>query len=210
MLPDELSNYLGRIDIYLLDQILRGHIQPGMRIMDVGCGHGRNLVYFLRSGFDVAGLDPSPVAIEATRALARDLAPRLPPDAFRLETAESSTFPEACADVVISNAVLHFAKDHSHFQAQLDGAWRLLAEGGLFFARLASSIGLGRPVQAPDGGARPSGSAGYLVDLETLLVATERLGGELVDPIKTTNVQEMRAMTTWVLRKRRSEASSFS
>ena len=75
MLPDELSSHLGRIDIYLLDQILRGHIQPGMRIMDVGCGHGRNLVYFLRSGFEVAGLDPNPEAIEAVRALARNLAP---------------------------------------------------------------------------------------------------------------------------------------
>ncbi|MEM1179728.1 MAG: class I SAM-dependent methyltransferase [Acidobacteriota bacterium] len=203
MLPDELSAYLGRIDIYLLDQVLRGHILPGMRIMDVGCGHGRNVVYFLRSGFDVAGLDPNPLAIETARALALELAPRLPSDAFRLETAESSTFPDACADVVISNAVLHFARDFEHFQAQLDGAWRLLDEGGLFFARMASSIGLGRPVQHPDGAlGQPEGSGGFLANLETLLAATERLGGELVDPIKTTNVQEMRAMTTWVLRKR--------
>lgn len=204
MLPDELSGHLGRIDIYLLDQILRGHIQPGMRVMDVGCGQGRNLIYLMRSGFAVAGLDPNPAAIEAVRDLARVLAPHLPADAFRVESAEASTFPAACADLVISNAVLHFSRDHAHFNAQLDGAWRLLAPGGLFFARLASSIGLNNSVEPLGGGrfTQPDGSVGYLVDLEALLSATERLGGELIDPIKTTNVQEMRCMTTWVMRKK--------
>ena len=34
-----------------------------------------------------------------------------------------------------------------------------------------------------------------------LTEATRRLGGDLVDPLKTTLVQQERAMTTWVTRK---------
>lgn len=201
--PSSLQSLVGRIDIYLLDQILRGNIQPGMRVMDVGCGNGRNLVYFMRTGFSVRGLDPDPHAIEAVRAMAHELAPSLPDDAFRVEPSEASSFDDACADVVISNAVLHFSRDHEHFDAQLDGAWRLLAPGGLFFARLASTIGLQDRVQRLDDGRgqQPDGSSAYLVDLESLLSHTRRLGAQLVDPIKTTNVQNLRAMTTWVLHK---------
>jgi len=48
---------------------------------------------------------------------------------------------------------------------------------------------------------QPDGSEAYLVDEGRLLAATARLGAELVDPIKTTNVQGLRCMTTWVLRR---------
>ncbi|MEO1083550.1 MAG: methyltransferase domain-containing protein, partial [Acidobacteriota bacterium] len=121
----------------------------------------------------------------------------------RLESAESSSFEDGCADVVISNAVLHFSRNHAHFEAQLEGAWRLLAPGGLFFSRLGSSIGIESDVR-PLGEGRflqPEGTEAYLVDEDRLLKATRRLGGELLDPIKTTNVQGLRCMTTWVMRK---------
>ena len=44
------SATFGPIDIYLFDQILRKRIAPGMRVFDAGCGHGRNLVFFLNQG----------------------------------------------------------------------------------------------------------------------------------------------------------------
>ena len=172
--PDQLRPLLGRIDIYLLDHILRGHIASGMRILDAGCGGGRNLVYLMQAGFEVMGLDRDPRAVQTVRGMARRLAPHLPEDAFRVESLEDSSFEDGCADVVLCNAVLHFARDHDHFDAELDGAWRLLAPGGLFFARLASSIGIEDRVQ-PRGGGRfavPDGSVTYLVDLDRLLAAT--------------------------------------
>ncbi len=203
--PHELQSLFGHVDVYVFDQLLRGNIAAGMRVLDAGCGGGRNLVYLMQAGFDVSGLDPDPQAITAVRRLAQRLAPRLPADAFRAESLEASSFPDACADVVLCNAVLHFARDHDHFDAELDGAWRLLAPGGLFFARLASSIGIEDRVTTRGGGrfAQPDGSERYLVDTDRLLAAGARLGGELVDPIKTTNVQGLRCMTTWVLRRGR-------
>ena len=52
-----LQAWFGGIDIYLFDQLLKGRFVPGMRILDAGCGSGRNLVYFLRSGYEVFAVD---------------------------------------------------------------------------------------------------------------------------------------------------------
>ncbi len=137
-----VQEQFGQIDIYLFDQILRGRISPGMRILDAGCGGGRNLVYFLREGYDVLAADADPRAIESVRAIARMLAPALPPSNVRAEPIEQMSFDDACADVVISSAVLHFARDDALFDAMLNGSWRVLKPGGMFFCRLASSIGI--------------------------------------------------------------------
>ncbi len=199
----QLREQFGDIDIYLFDQILRGRIAPGMRILDAGCGYGRNLVYFLRERYDVFGVDADPDAVAAVRGLAADLAPHLPADNFRTQRIEAMSFPDACADVVISNAVLHFARDDRDFRAMLAGTCRVLKPGGLLFCRLASSIGMENRVM-PIGNGRfllPDGSERYLVDEAMLNQVTEELHGELMDPLKTTIVQNLRCMTTWVVRK---------
>lgn len=194
----------GNIDIYLFDQLLRGHIAPGMRVLDAGCGGGRNLVYLLRAGYDVCGVDESTGAIVAVRRLAAQLAPRLPADNFRVEPVDAMSFPDDHADVVVSSAVLHFARDDAHFDAMLRGSWRVLRPGGLFFARLASSIGIEKEIQPLGDGQfhLPDGSQRYLVTAQALEVAANELGGTLADPLKTTVVQNQRSMTTWVLRKK--------
>ncbi|HZT77897.1 MAG TPA: class I SAM-dependent methyltransferase [Vicinamibacterales bacterium] len=198
----DLLAQFGQIDIYLFDQLLRGRIAPGMRIVDAGCGGGRNLVYLLQSGYEVFGADADAGAIASVRALAARLAPHLPAENFRAEPLERLSFPDAFADVVICSAVLHFAADETQFDAMLRGCWRLLKPGGLFFARLASSIGLEDRVR-PLGGGRyrlPDGSDRFLVDEAMLIDRTRALGGTLADPIKTTVVQDQRSMTTWVVR----------
>jgi SAM-dependent methyltransferase len=194
----------GDIDIYLFDQILKGRITAGMRVLDAGCGGGRNLVYFLRAGYEIFAADADPFSVEATRRLARSLAPSLPPGNFRVEQLEAMSFPDTCADVVLSSAVLHFARDEAHFSAMLRGSWRVLRSGGLFFCRLASSIGIEPLVRRVEGRRflLPDGSERFLVDTAMLLGLAEELGGTLVDPLKTTVVQDMRSMTTWVMRKR--------
>ena len=198
-----LQEQFGQIDIYLFDQILRGRIGPGMRIVDTGCGAGRNLVYFLSSSYEVHGVDADPLSIAMVHRLAAKLAPQLPPDNFRVEAIERMTFSDAFADVVLSSAVLHFARSDDHFEAMLRESWRILRPGGVFFCRLASSIGIENQVQPIEGRRHllPDGSERYLVDEAYLLHLATTLGGQLLDPIKTTVVQNQRSMTTWVLRK---------
>jgi tellurite methyltransferase len=198
-----LREQFGEIDIYLFDQLLRGRISAGGKVFDAGCGFGRNLVYLFRQGYEVFGVDSDPQAIEGVRRLAAALAPTLPANNFRLEALEEMTFPSSFADVVLSSAVLHFARDDEHFQAMLRGTWRVLKPGGFLFCRLASSIGMEHQVRLI-GGRRyllPDGSERYLVDERILTSLTEELGGRLADPLKTTIVQNQRCMTTWIVRK---------
>ena len=196
-----LMEQFGNIDIYLFDQLLKGNIAPGMRILDAGCGGGRNLVYLMREGYEVFAVDGSPDVVDWVRSMAEKLAPTLPAANFRAEAIEATSFPDAFAQVVICNSVLHFARDDGHFERMIQGLWRVLSPGGLLFCRLASTIGGNFEKIKDRQFLMPDGSEWYLVDEALLLWLTSALGGELVDPLKTTVVQGTRCMTTWVVRK---------
>jgi SAM-dependent methyltransferase len=198
-----LQERFGQIDIYVFDQILRGNIEAGMTVLDAGCGYGRNLVYLLREGVDIFALDADAEGVGHVRALAAELAPRLPAENFRVGAIEAMPFPDGLADVVICNSVLHFARDEQHFLAMVEELWRVVKPGGMLFCRLGSRIGMefervrGHVYRIGDG------SEWFLVDEAVLLNMTDQMGGLLVDPLKTTVVQDYRCMTTWVVRKRR-------
>jgi len=196
----ELRQAFGEIDIYLFDQLLRGRFDNRRRVLDAGCGSGRNLPYFLAHGFDLHAADGEAAAVQATRALFAQAGV----DTSRVQQAplDALPWPHATFDAVVCSAVLHFARDTQHFVAMVEELWRVLAPGGVFFARLASSIGIERLLASPTGRVRlPDGSDRFVVDEALLLETTARLGGRLLDPIKTTNVQQARAMTTWVVEK---------
>ncbi len=198
-----LQGQFGNIDIYLFDQLLKGRILPGMRILDAGCGGGRNLVYLLRERFDVFGVDQDPQCIAEVRQLASQLGNGLPPTRFQVGRVEAIPHPDGFFDWVLSNAVLHFAEDERQFLAMVAGMWRVLKSGGVLFARLASSIGMEKRVERVKGRRYllPDGTERFLVDAAMLEKLTSELNGELVDPLKTTIVQNQRCMTTWVIRK---------
>ena len=180
-----LTEQFGDIDIYLFDQLLRGRIRPGMRILDAGCGGGRNAFYFRREGYDVWGVDEIQALTDWEQ--------------FRVAKVENMPFQSAYFDVVLSSAVLHFAESIANFDAMLHEMWRVLKPGGILFCRLASTIGM--PNLAVGRTVLPDGSERFLVNAAMLLDRTAALGGELADPLKTTIVHEMRCMTTWVVRK---------
>jgi len=192
----------GQIDIYVFDQILRGNIGGGMRVLDAGCGFGRNLVYLLRAGAEIYALDASAEGVGHVRALARELQPGLPDENFRVGAIEKMPFADGFADAVICNSVLHFARDEQHFFQMVAELWRVLRPGGMLFCRLGSRIGMefervrGNIYRVGDG------SEWFLVDERVLLEMTRQMNAVLVDPLKTTVVQDFRCMTTWVVRKR--------
>ena len=198
-----VQEQFGQIDIYVFDQILRGNIGCGMRVVDAGCGYGRNLVHLLRDGAEVFAVDANAEAVEHVRALAAELAPGLPGENFQVAAVESMPFADGFADVVICNSVLHFARDEEQFLAMVTELWRVLRPGGLLFCRLGSRIGMEFPRVRANVYRIGDGSEWFLVDEASLMNMTEQMGGLLVDPLKTTIVQDYRCMTTWVVRKRR-------
>jgi SAM-dependent methyltransferase len=199
-----IQEQFGQIDIYLFDQILRGNITPRMRILDAGCGYGRNLVYLLREGAEVFALDQNSEAVDHIRQLAVSLGRPLPPENLAVAPIESMPFPDAFAEAVLCNSVLHFARDEEHFRAMLSELWRVLAPGGILFLRLGSRIGMDFERAGGNLFRIGDGQLWFLVDEEMLLDLTEELNAVQVDPLKTTVVQDYRCMTTWVLRKRHS------
>lgn len=202
-LPGGLVDF-GGIDIYLFDQLLRGRITPAMRVLDAGCGGGRNAEYLLRSGCEIHGVDANSEAVARVRLRASGIIPpAMAVERFRQARLQELPFPDGHFGAVICNAVLHFSADEEDFAAVMAELWRVLTPGGVFFSRLASTIGLedrvvpvaGRWHRLPDGSDR------FLVDEEFLDRTVAHLGAVQLDPIKTTVVQNLRSMTTWVLGK---------
>jgi SAM-dependent methyltransferase len=199
---EDLRRQFGDIDIYLFDQILKGRFDERRRVLDAGCGDGRNLVYFLRTGFTCYGVDADAGAVAAVQRLASELAPHLPSAHFTQADLAALPFPDASMDAVVCSAVLHFADDAAQFGRMVEDLWRVLAPGGLFFARLATNIGIEGRIPVANRRVRlPDGSDRFVVDAVTLMEWTGRLGARLADPIKTTNVQGLRCMTTWCMFK---------
>ncbi len=199
-----LSEHFGDIDIYLFDQLLKGRFDDCETILDAGCGSGRNLHYFLKNNFEVYGVDQDTEAIEAIQDFTTFLKRPDQLSHFHAAAIEQMPFEDEMFDVVICTAVLHFASGHQQFDTMLRSCWRALKRGGYFFARLTSNIGI-ESLVTPLGNGRhllPDGSERYLVDMQQLLDYTALLNGELFEPIKTTNVQNMRSMTTWCLQKK--------
>jgi tellurite methyltransferase len=198
-----LQQLYGNIDIYLFDQLLKGTYTNCHKVLDAGCGSGRNLVYFLQNAYEVYGIDPNPEAVATVKNLSESLSPNNPLQNFRVAAAEEISFEDEYFDLVISSAVLHFAQNPAHFDDMICSMWRVLKPGGFFFTRLASDIGIETLVQ-PVGEGRyllPDGSQRFLVNEQLLLNYSQTLNGYLHEPIKTTNVQNLRCMTTWCLQK---------
>lgn len=200
---ENVRKLFGDIDIYLFDQIQKGRFTAEMKILDAGCGGGRNLTYFMRTGCKVFAVDQNAEAIEQIKYLARILAPTLSAENFQISKVEKMPFSDNTFDWVISNAVLHFAENKLQFNQMISEMWRVLKPNGMFFARLASSIGIEHLITATENGRYllPDGSERFLVDENLLISTAENLGGSFAEPIKTTNVQNLRCMTTWVLCK---------
>lgn len=196
-----LGELFGDIDIYLFDQLLKGRLPEGISILDAGCGEGRNLTYFRQRDYRIWAVDENRESLLRSRVRQRaTLACR---GLLQQARIERLPYRSHSFDCVLSSAVLHFAHHRQHFLDMLQEMWRVLKKGGIFWARLASRTAL--PEARPAGGGKfrlPDGSLRYLVEERELMDLSQRLDGELLDPIKTTRVQGLRSMATWCLRKR--------
>lgn len=196
---EALNAELAGMDIYLLDQVLKGRFAPGSRILDAGCGAGRNLAWFGRNGYEVYGIDADAAAIERARDAGIASAENL--------VAGSVTalpWPDGHFQGVICNALLHVLPSRADLEQAVHETWRVLAPGGVWFTRVATSLSMEQhAIPLEDGRYRMPGTKWdiLLLSLEEMLQLTSRLGATLLEPIKTVNVQNQRAMATWVLQK---------
>lgn len=203
MTYQELNQELGNIDIYLLDAILKGRFSPGMRILDAGCGEGRNLHWFIRNNYDTWGCDSNPAAIRMLQYVARSLNKDFDRNRFITAPLEELPYPDTMFDAVICSAVLHFAENRQHFLKMWEHLYRVLKPGGLLFVRMTSSLGIEQALNEPTNGKHflPDGSLRFLLTEELLKELLQSYPGKLVEPLKSVLVQNARSMATVVLQK---------
>ncbi|MDX1349385.1 MAG: class I SAM-dependent methyltransferase [Putridiphycobacter sp.] len=186
------------IDLYLLDQILKGNLNYKLQVLDAGCGSGRNLIALDNLGFDVTGFDPNPDIIDSLRL-------QLPHMAKKIMHSDIESFSITTQyDYIIVNAVLHFAKSHAHFKLLFSKLVELLAPKGQIFIRMTSNFAIKKPFNTNSGGIAylPDESFRYLLEQDRLEKLMKNHGLDLVEPIKTVNVANERCMTTLILQKR--------
>ena len=196
-----INNYLGNIDIYLLDQVLKQRFHPGIEVLDAGCGEGRNLMYFLNAGYPVHGIDKDPVAVDSCRFVARSIRPDLSKDRFMVADVTELPFEDSNFDLIISSAVLHFADSEDHFLSMLKEMVRCLKPGGILFLRTASNIGIEDKIKDKGSGRYllGDGSVRFLLTRRLLEQIEQQFQVKYLEPFKTVNVNDLRCMSTLVL-----------
>ncbi|MDQ7917621.1 class I SAM-dependent methyltransferase [Mesonia sp. MT50] len=186
---------IGNIDIYVLDQILKGTYQPGQSILDAGCGEGRNLKWFYQNDFSLYGIDSNPERIKIAQEIYSKIATQL-----RIGDLDNLPYGRSSFDHILCSAVLHFAKNTEHFQAMFKELIRVLKASGTLFIRVSSTIGLqGKNGFVQDSQTNENGNFYITRELISALLEIHPL--KLMEPVKTTNVQDLRAMTTLVFQK---------
>lgn len=203
MEPIELNRLLGNVDIYLLDQILKGRFSKEMKILDAGCGEGRNAVYFINQGYQIFGIDPSETAIQYCRFRAKSLIPDFDIHRFQIGRLEDIPFHAGAFDAVICSAVLHFADSVDNFWEMIREIHRILKPGGVFWFRMATGFaGVLEESIALNNGKflLPDGSTRFLLT-QVHVDNLERMGFRNLENPKSVLVHGQRAMGVFVMEK---------
>ena len=199
----ELNRLLGNIDIYLLDQILKGRFTPDMKILDAGCGEGRNAVYFINSGYQVFGIDENELAIQYIRYLSKSLKPDYDAHRFQVGKLEEIPFHTSAFDAVICSAVLHFAADEINFWEMMDEMLRVLKPGGILWFRMTTAFGGMKEEGRELGGGKyllPDGSERFLITQDHVDKLLEK-GLRFLEVPKSVLVHGQRTMGVFVFEK---------
>ncbi|MBD8488764.1 class I SAM-dependent methyltransferase [Echinicola sp. CAU 1574] len=199
-----LNKLLGNIDIYLLDQILKGRFTKDMRILDAGCGEGRNLIYLLQENYQVFGVDQNPTAIQMVRTYARSLQPQYDLLRFQVASVEDLPFHQGAFQAIISSAVLHFAKNTGHFHQMFDEMLRVVEPGGILFLRMTTGFGeMEKKAEMIGDGVYnlPDGSSRFLLTEKLLETVVEKHRLSYLENPKSVLVHGQRAMGVFVFEK---------
>lgn len=136
---NEINNQLGDADLFLIDWMLKGNIQADSRILDAGCGSGRNLLYFMQNNFDVIGVDSNESEIRALNFISENLNHEPVGQVARIQ---ELPFENHSFEFIICSRVLHFSETTEDFSRQLQELKRVLSPRGTIYLSMASTLGI--------------------------------------------------------------------
>ncbi len=194
-----IQQLVGSTDIYLLDQIMKERYLPGETILDAGCGSGRNLVWFIKNNFEVYGIDKDKDSIKHLKSKY----PQFAKERFQAAELTGLPFENDFFDHVISSAVLHFAHSVEHFKDMIKEILRVLKPNGSLFIRMTSDIGIENKITHIENGVYyiPDGSVRFLLTPSLLKNTMTQNNLSFIEPLKTVNVDNIRCMSTLMLKK---------
>ena len=193
-----LKDNIAGVDIYIIDQILKNRYQPGDKILDAGCGNGRNLKWFYTTGFEIHGTDIDKDRLQHCK----NIYPQQK-EHFILASVENLPYKANSFNHIICNAVLHFAEDLSQYLKMFQELLRILKPQGTLFIRTASNFGIENQVKHINNGiyCLPDGSQRFLLTQNILDDLLNRKDINFIEAVKTTIVYNKRSMTTLVVQK---------
>jgi SAM-dependent methyltransferase len=201
---NELNRLLGNVDIYLLDQMLKGRFTKEMKILDAGCGEGRNAAYFIQKDYPIFGIDSNELAVQYCRYLAKSMNPEFDAHRFQAGRLEEIPFHTGAFDAVICSAVLHFAENVDNFWQMIQEIFRVLKPGGMFWFRMTTAFGGVLEQSEELGSGRyvlPDGSERFLF-LPEYVDTLETIGFRFLEPLKTVLIPGQREMGVFLMQKR--------
>ena len=194
-----LRNIIGKADVYLLDQIMKGIYTQTDKILDAGCGHGRHISLFEKLELDIYGIDINKERIHHCKQEFPKISKK-----FQVSDLKQIPFDDGFFEHVISSAVFHFATSKAHFKCLFAEHIRVMKIGGTLFIRMTSQFGLApKSLRIVEEGiyVLPDGTQRFLISYSLVKELQEEFHLKLIEPIKTVNVSDERAMAVLMFQK---------
>ena len=198
-----VNNFFGDIDMDLLDMILKGHFEGQNKILEIGCGGGRNLIHFLQSGFDIYTIDKDPSAVQMARYIYQEMDVN-PVGKVFTEDISSTPFDDGFFDSIICTRVLHFSEDEISFRSRWNEINRILKRDGFLFCTIDSMLGFEKYVKKIDSWKWKfsDGTVRFLLTDKLLEKLEIEENYEYIEPLKTIHYGNKHAQSILKLKKK--------
>ena len=164
-----------------MDLILKGNVNPSSRVLDIGCGEGRNGIYFIQNGYEYHGWDTDESKISLLEYLSKSIIGAKV--TFEIQDFRRASSNETY-DLIICSRVLHFAESEEDFYEMWKKLTSLLSSGGIIYLSMDSVIetSIGKrlesgKVEFPDGKIRFTLTKELYVEIKK--------GFEEIEPLRT-------------------------
>ena len=127
------------MDLFLIDQLLKSNLPDGP-VLDLGCGTGRNTIFFWQHGYEITALDADEKQIQLLRHFLSGSSDQN----LRLVTSPAQSIPASSEsfETIICSRLLHLLPSAEDFEKAWEEIHRVLRPGGFFYFTMNSTLGL--------------------------------------------------------------------
>jgi tellurite methyltransferase len=192
---EKLLGELGQLNLHLLEQVRNGQIQPQMKILEIGCGYGHNIRFFIKHGYDAYGIDKSEEAIQLIKEYLPGWNPSLKTENFQVAEPLTLPFQEGFFDYTYALHFSEFTNNADSLAPLLKEALRVVKPSGVLFLQLETNIGLEGKVL------HLTGNRYLMQDGQEKILISET---ELNNLVKSLNCNSLLPMTTLMYHSKKS------